>query len=112
METIKVPLIDHTGNVIGLVGISSNVTEQKKYIDMIEMQNERLKEIAWTQSHIVRAPLARIIGLVNILSYKSASIKDIRQMILDSAMELDGIIRDIVIKSEAIKPSNNRNNDS
>jgi PAS domain S-box-containing protein len=109
LETTKVPLIDHSGKVIGLVGISSNVTERKNYIDMIEMQNKRLREIAWSQSHTVRAPLARLMGLVNLLSKKSApgKDKDIHKLILDSAKELDEIIRDIVKKSEAIKQSNN-----
>jgi hypothetical protein len=33
----------------------------------IEKQNKKLKEIAWAQSHIVRAPLARMLGIVNLI---------------------------------------------
>ncbi|MFX6036039.1 hypothetical protein ABTE74_21885, partial [Acinetobacter baumannii] len=34
---------------------------RSQYVNYIEAQNEKLRNIAWTQSHIVRAPLARIL---------------------------------------------------
>src|SRR5665213_195306 len=42
--------------------LANDITERIKYIGAIEKQNEKLREIAWIQSHIVRAPLARMLG--------------------------------------------------
>jgi PAS domain S-box-containing protein len=80
-----------------------DITDRKQYISAIEDQNTKLREIAWTQSHVVRAPLSRIMGLVDIINnYPSA---DTRQMLTDlssSAEELDIVVRDIVRKTELI----------
>ena len=48
-------------------GIIRDVTAKNNYIQSIQNQNERLKEIAWIQSHEVRAPLARLLGLLDYL---------------------------------------------
>jgi len=56
------------------------------------------------QSHVVRAPLARIMGFVDLIN-DSSKIEDKIEMlpfILDSAKELDAIIKDIVNKSVLI----------
>lgn len=89
----------------GLVLIS-DITDKLKYIHKIEEQNKMFKEIAWIQSHVVRAPLARLMGLVNLLEFKEDELKDdfkeLLEYIKTSAGELDGIIRDISEKSETI----------
>ncbi|MDZ7846656.1 MAG: histidine kinase dimerization/phospho-acceptor domain-containing protein [Owenweeksia sp.] len=77
-----------------------------KYIKAIEEQNKKLREIAWTQSHVVRAPLARIMGLTHLFEEDTTSDIEKHQLvkqILESAGELDDIIRDIVKKSQQIK---------
>jgi ligand-binding sensor domain-containing protein len=71
----------------------------------IESQNLKLKEIAWTQSHIVRAPLARMIGYINLIEEHGNSKVDMAKLlsvIKGSGLELDAIIRDIVKESEII----------
>lgn len=69
----------------------------------LEDQNERLKEISWMQSHIIRAPLSRIMGLVTLMQED----KEDRELMFDylvrSANELDDVIRDIVDRSAAAK---------
>jgi hypothetical protein len=37
--------------------MANDITKQIQYIKTIENQNKSLKDIAWTHSHIVRAPL-------------------------------------------------------
>ena len=80
-----------------------DITDRKQYISAIEEQNIKLREIAWTQSHVVRAPLSRIMGIVDIINnYPPA---DTRQMLTDltaSAEELDVVVRNIVRKTELI----------
>lgn len=74
------------------------VTEKLKYIQSIETQNAKLKEISWMQSHIIRAPLARIMGLIQLMDDSSRNIdetKEIMEYISLSARELDTVINDI-----------------
>ena len=51
------------------------------------------------QSHIVRAPLSRMMGLVDMLNnypIEDEARPELLQHLLTSAHELDGIVRDIV----------------
>jgi hypothetical protein len=38
--------------------MANDITKQIQYIKTIENQNKSLKDIAWTHSHIVRAPFS------------------------------------------------------
>ncbi len=85
----------------------NDVTDRNRHIETIEKQNQTFLEIAWIQSHVVRAPLARLLGLVNLLeteiSDQNGEVRDLMGFIKDSALELDEIIRDISKKSEIIE---------
>lgn len=75
-----------------------DVTERNKHLAEIEAQNQRLKDISWQQSHVVRAPLSRIMALVQLLKAlpEDASERvDILRHIEISADELDQVIREI-----------------
>ena len=88
-----------------LIGFTLDITKQKLQTKALETQNQKLMEIAWVQSHEVRAPLARIMGLVQLLSRfpeEQVDLKDSLDHILQSANELDDIIRKIVRKTEEI----------
>ena len=56
-----------------------------------------LAEIAFRQSHLVRAPLSNIIGLANVLAQSDGdqNIKNLCQLILESATKLDEAVREI-----------------
>jgi PAS domain S-box-containing protein len=86
----------------------NDITERAKYVETIEKQNQTFREIAWIQSHVVRAPLARLLGLVNLLESEIPNVKEesleLIQHIKNSAFELDEIVRDISKKSEQIEP--------
>ncbi len=77
--------------------IARDITEQVNHIRAIEEQNQKLQKIAFIQSHLVRAPLARIMGLVNIISQNEDEKPD--QVLLyyldQSAKEFDEIIKNI-----------------
>ncbi|RYE39284.1 MAG: PAS domain S-box protein, partial [Sphingobacteriales bacterium] len=51
--------------------IATDITERLKQFQAIEIRNEKLREVAWIQSHKVRAPLAKLMGLVQMLSTKT-----------------------------------------
>lgn len=104
IQSNTIPFQGTTGRII----LANDITERFTYIEAIEKQNEKLKEIAWIQSHVVRAPLAKIMGLVDLIKNRGLDIDDkdydkIYEYILTSADELDTIIRDITKKSEEIK---------
>ncbi|PJZ83162.1 PAS domain S-box protein [Leptospira harrisiae] len=89
----------------GIVDNFHDVTERVFQITAIQTQNEKLKAIAWTQSHVVRNPLARIMGLVDLIKMGTLSIEEERRSLdhlLESAKELDNIIQDIVLKSQRV----------
>lgn len=98
-------LYDSQGQLKRVIGSMQDMTDRVKYLQHVEAQNEHLKNIAWTQSHVVRAPLSRILGIADLLQY-SLSPDDpnaeLIQHLSSSATELDNVIRDLVKKTEAI----------
>lgn len=90
--------IKDNNKTTGAACFARNITDRIKHINAIENQNKKLNEIAWKQSHVVRSPVARIMGLVNLqanMNYNGEELKEIMGYIMDSSLELDQIIRDI-----------------
>lgn len=70
---------------------------------VIEHHHLKVRDIAWSQTHLLRAPLARILGLVKLLGLTDKGVVEERQIISyleDSAIELDKVIKDIIDKSK------------
>jgi PAS domain S-box-containing protein len=85
---------------------ASDISQTVEYLKAIEAYTVKLKEIAWTQSHIVRAPLSRMMGIVNVLKQIGTTNPEFKEWVIhfdNSAKELDSIILDITKKTEAIK---------
>lgn len=102
---IQSNLINFEGMKARLV-LARDISERIKYIQAIEDQNMKMREIAWIQSHVVRAPLARIMTLIDMLkNYTTEEINtdELLNHILSSANELDNILRDIVRKTEEVE---------
>lgn len=81
-----------------------NISEQINFLDSLESQNKKLRELAFEQSHIVRAPLARILGiadLINGFELDNEEKKDLLSHINTSAKELDQALREINSKMSA-----------
>jgi DNA-binding NtrC family response regulator len=77
------------------------VTEEK-----LKMQNEKLFEIAFLQSHQVRAPVANILGMIHLFNSENPSDPINTQVIkelLGITEKLDNIIYQIVQKTNEIK---------
>jgi len=87
------------------ITLASDVTDFLKHTKAVELQNERLKEIAWLQSHVVRAPLARMLSVIDVLTNINLSLEEKMEMlhnVVSSAKELDLIITDIIRKSNQV----------
>ena len=96
---------DENGRAIRMIGVIRDITERLNYITAVEKQNEKLLEIAWMQSHVVRAPLTKIIGLADLIKdfpNNDAEENQLLEHLLTCAYELDNIIRDISKKTEHI----------
>ncbi|WP_051350302.1 PAS domain-containing protein [Dyadobacter alkalitolerans] len=96
--------VDIQSNAITYQGIkakvvlANDVTERMRYIQAIEAQNKKLREISWMQSHVIRAPLARIMALLPMLELPAepdAEQQLIYNYLVASAKELDHVIHSI-----------------
>lgn len=82
--------------------VKERTIELEKNIAAIEIQNKALREISWIQSHVVRAPLARMMGAISLLEIKEdsgVSQEEIMEIVITSANEIDKTVREISAKS-------------
>ncbi len=82
--------------------VANDISERLNQIQKLELQNRTFKEISWLQSHVVRAPLARMLGLVDVLLDEEISNEDritCLNHLKTSGQELDKVIFDIVKKA-------------
>ncbi|MFY8020590.1 MAG: PAS domain-containing protein [Bacteroidia bacterium] len=95
------PVYDENKSVIGVSYNAIDITKKKQDELTIQKQSKKLKEIAFTQSHIIRKPVANLIGLVNLVD--SDKLDEDQQFIMskikESLSELDSVIYDLVGKS-------------
>lgn len=94
-------VFDATGIPLRIIIATEDVTKRKEYLQAIELQNKRFKEIAWIQSHMVRAPLARILALVDLIKIDQSDedYKVMLEYLTSSAKELDKVISNIADKA-------------
>lgn len=98
-------LRDANGKATRGLAAMIDLTETQERLRKIESQNELLKEIAWTQSHVVRAPLANLQGFIKLLKDEiNEGVTDPKLLdyIINSTEKLDEIILDIVKKTNKI----------
>lgn len=99
VQCIRIPFKGKNARLV----ISTDVTAQFEHALAIENQNAKLRDIAFMQSHIVRAPLARIMGLMSLILPGPEMVTQDKKLFefLDvSVKELDDVIRAIVSTSE------------
>lgn len=79
---------------------------RNQYVTHIEEQNKKLRNIAWTQSHVVRAPLARILGIINVIETEKDSFDDLLfwlSQLRVSCDEMDEIVKKITEEAQEIQ---------
>lgn len=96
---IFTPVLNQNGNIIGGMVISKDITEQYQKDKLIKKHQEHLFKIADLANHKLRAPVARIDGLLNIiLEHKvefSDDVKTLLQTMSVPVFELYEIIKNI-----------------
>ncbi|MXV14817.1 PAS domain-containing protein [Hufsiella ginkgonis] len=108
-------MCDSDGMPTGVFCLGHDITEYEKAKESVTVinkdlstKNELLGTIAFEQSHEVRAPLANIMGLVDIINSMEpgADIAPLLAMLGESSRQLDGVITRIVNKIRVPEPEN------
>ncbi|MFN4298618.1 MAG: PAS domain S-box protein [Thermaurantimonas sp.] len=88
-----------------ILGVILNIEELRQKDEVIQKHHEKFQQIAWLQSHEVRAPLARLLGLADAIYTDLIEDKDeLKQFILhikQAAYDLDTVIHKIVQMTES-----------
>jgi len=99
------PIFDDDGRIVGVICIARDISEQKNQFVQIQRQNEKLREIAWIQSHRVRGPVASILGLASLFNYEAHEHEkniEIIEKLRVATLDLDKIIKEVVDKTNNI----------
>lgn len=102
IRTSGISFTDINGTISKFIAVAKDITVRNRISEELNKQNQQLKEIAWTQSHVVRAPLTRLMGLVHVLQkgiVADAEKENYFKYVLDSANELDNVIKEITAKT-------------
>jgi PAS domain S-box-containing protein len=78
------------------VAIFLDISERKQQEQMIQKQHAKLKEIAFASSHLIRAPLANILGLTDLLNENPLVINEVAAHLKTSAEQLDDVITQMI----------------
>lgn len=98
IEMHGIPLKDKTGNIKGFITAFQNITKQELFLLTLEGKNKQLQDLASDQSHLVRAPLARILGIIELLQHIEIDPEEKVELInylKISGEELDEALKDI-----------------
>jgi PAS domain S-box-containing protein len=97
--------LSDTGEIMSHFGVFKDISQITNTIIELQQQNKQLKEIAWSQSHLVRAPLSRLLGLTQVFKkgiLKKEEEKEFLNHIHQTAMELDKVITNIIYTANGI----------
>lgn len=96
---------DQDGKATRMVGSMRDVTANTEFLNAIKEQNKKLRKIAWKQSHELRGPLTRIMGLTALIEqdgFKDMTTEEFLTYLNGAVGELDAVIREIVDASNEI----------
>jgi PAS domain S-box-containing protein len=106
--TTKVPLRDTDGNIVGLVGVSRDITERKLaeeklrlFADQLERSNQELQDFASVASHDLQEPLRKIRAFGDRLKAKCGDAlgetgRDYLERMQDAASRMQTLINDLL----------------
>jgi hypothetical protein len=86
-------------------------SDLERHIRALSDANYKLSNYAWTHSHEVRAPVARILGLLNLVKIDKNLDKDFFTItLLNTAKELDNVILRMnrVLEEVSAEPKNQK----
>lgn len=96
-------IYNEAGEITGLMGVQQDITLREHHRQAVQAQNEQLIKIAWMQSHLMRAPLARLMSLTDLLYMQGEGEATILENLRTAAEELDDIIRSMTQETEHLR---------
>ena len=95
VDTFVYPFHGIDGKLKEFLSIRNDITVRKNHEQALNKQNRVLSEIAWSQAHEIRRPVASILGLINLMQMDNATISDQEMLthLKSMAEELDVVIR-------------------
>ncbi|WP_299758002.1 PAS domain-containing protein [uncultured Pontibacter sp.] len=96
-------MFDAQGNPAGIFCLGYDITAYTAHHQELQNAKSLLKEISFYQSHIIRRPLANIMGLTKVLERMDLdqNLRNICEMLLESSHQLDAVIREAAKKQKA-----------
>lgn len=88
-------ILNDKGEPLRMLGAMQDIDVRKKYGLQLEAQNQKLKDIAWLNSHEIRRPLCNMLGLIPLIRTNAndeAALPQLINYLETSAIELDETI--------------------
>jgi len=82
-----IPVYDEAKNLLGISVVSIDIHETKLAEEDNSEYALRLKEITWRQSHLIRAPIANLLGITKLLNKPNSIIDEAEKLILIAQVE-------------------------
>ncbi|MFN3951601.1 MAG: PAS domain S-box protein [Thermaurantimonas sp.] len=83
-----------------------DITSQVQYEQRLHQQNEKLREIAWLQSHVIRRPVANALGICELLLSDDTMIESLENFDKNEFLRL--LYKEITLIDEAIHQINEK----
>jgi len=75
LDTSKIPMRDNSGQVVGVIGVSNDITEIKQTQEVIIEKNKELENYLYIASHDLRSPLVNVQGFSQRLQKQAGAFK-------------------------------------
>lgn len=69
------------GIPIRAIGSMQDISEKVATLEALKLKNERLREITWIQSHKVKDPLLKLMGITSLMTMNNTDLTAINEMI-------------------------------
>ncbi|AJF27451.1 ATP-binding protein [Haloarcula sp. KBTZ06] len=101
LQTSKIPWYDETDELIGLIGITQDITDQKERERLLRQQNERLRKVALLAAHELRNELQVSTGHLSQVEADDEHIDAVER----SIDQLSGIVDKVVSLASSDSPA-------
>jgi len=82
-----IPVYDEAKNLLGISVVSIDIQETKLAEEDNSEYALKLKEITWRQSHLIRAPIANLLGITKLLNKPNSTIDEGEKLLLIAQVE-------------------------